>query len=730
MTQIATYSLARSAQEPRRQRNLCAAWLFHKGEFAGAEQPAFDDFAWEGIALPHCFNAEDTFTLDPGHYRGPAWYRKRFRLEGLDGGRAHLVFEGSFAATRVWLNGREIAASVDGYTGLAMDITEALLPGENVLAVRVDNTHNPDVLPGLDLPDYDLYGGLYREAFLIATGDVFVPRNGLRVRTPRVAADEATVEATVRVRSSQAREAHVQAVILDPNDTYVAHAKQPVALAAGENVVELAFPAIANPLLWSPDEPTLYRMVVTLTAGGESVDQTESRFGLRWFEFDRERGFFLNGEPLRLVGVNRHQDYVGLGSALPPRLQRADVEIMKEMGANFVRLSHYPQHPAFLDACDELGVCVYAEIASWQFIGGPKFFDRAEEMMRALIRRDANHPSVLLWGLLNEGRSKPLFERLNAAAHEEDPSRPTVYAENFPEEGTALGTVWIPDVLGLNYNLEILDELFARLPGRKFLCSEHTNAGTYDPGDPAGNAQQTDRIHAELEILEARPWMAGTALWCLHDYGTDYAVSRPIQRAGVLDEYRRPKESFHMLRARWRRDPVVHIEGHWNPTGEAGPRRVRVYTNCEQVALRLNGRDLGARSEGLIRTWEVPFEPGRLEAIGTRGGVQASHEVRTHGAPAQLRLEANAGALEGPGDGCWLTATLLDAEGAPVLSGQHGVEFTASGPARLRGLGGTPRARTIRGIARIAVTAEGEGEALIEAAAGRIRSGPLRIPCR
>jgi beta-galactosidase len=465
---------------------------------------------------------------------------------------------------------------------------------------------------------------------------------------------------------------------------------------------------------------------VTLTAGGEAADQVESRFGLRWYEFDRDRGFILNGEQLRLVGMNRHQDYPGLGNALAPRLQRADAEIIKAMGANFIRMSHYPQHPAFLDACDELGICLYAEIASWQFIGGPKFFDNAEAMLRAMIRRDANHPSIILWGLLNEGRNKPLFERLNAAAHEEDSSRPTVYADNNIEEGIERGTVWVPDVLGINYEIDRLDALREKLPGRKLLCSEHANAVTRDPADPVERAQQTDRINGELEILGARPWMTGSALWCMHDYGTDYEVSRPVQRSGALDEYRRPKESFYLLCARWRKDPVVHIEGHWNHApGET--RQVRVYTNCETVALRLNGKELGSRGDGFVRTWEVPFEPGVLEAVGVKGGVEARHEVRTHGAPAKLLLEAGAETLDAAGDACWLTAALYDSKGARVLSGQHEVTFTASGPVRIRGVGGRPVVSTIAGVAQIAITAEGVGEAVVEAAAGAIRSEAVRI---
>jgi beta-galactosidase len=729
MDSVQTYSLIPDSHHPRREHNFCAAWRFRKGDIPDAQRPDLDDSEWERISLPHCFNAEDTFTPPKGYYRGPAWYRKRFVVEDCAAERrAHLVFEGAFAVTRVWLNGRELASSVDGYTGMAVDVTDVLTPGENVIAVRVDNTHDPDVLPGLEEPDYDLYGGIYREAVLIGTHDLHVPRNGLRITTPTVSAHEVTVKATVHLCSSQSMDARLEALVHDPDGAAAARTEIEAPVQPGENIVEVTFPTIARPRLWSPQAPNLYRASVNIYTRGQLVDQVEIRFGLRWFEFDRDRGFFLNGEHLRLLGVNRHQDYPGLGNALPPRLQRADAELIKAMGANFVRASHYPQHHAFLDACDEFGICVYEEIASWQFIGGPAFADNAEAMMRAMIRRDANHPSIILWGLLNEGRDLALFQRLHAAAREEDTSRPTIYAENHPEKGLALGTVWVPDVLGINYEIYRLDEVRGMFPDRRLLSSEHANVTTFYPASADHCARQVDAINRELDILDSKPWIAGSALWSMHDYGTDYEVSRPVQRSGALDEYRRPKESFHLLCARWRQDAFVHIEGHWNPIPGVPKRTVRVYTNCDSVTLRLNGRALGGRSDGFIRIWELDFEPGSLQVEGMKDGVLAAHEVRTHGRPANVILAANAAGLDGPGDGCWLTAFLLDDDGAPVLTGQYEVEFLCSGPLRIRGVGGATTARTTRGVARVAVTmTEGRGEATACARTCGITSNSVQI---
>jgi beta-galactosidase len=729
MAHVPTYSLAPGRDKPRRTVIFCDGWRFHKGDAVDAHAPGLDDAGWEPIVLPHCFNAEDTFTPSRGYYRGPAWYRKRFAIRGLTPGRrAHLVLEGSFAVTDVWLNGRHLAHSVDGYTGMSVDLTDAVVGGENVLAIRVDNSHDPDVLPGREDPDYNLYGGIYREASLVGTNDVYVPRCGLRIATPQVTADSAHVEVSVHILSTIARDVRIEAVATDANRRVVARAQHQTAIRSGEDYVSLPLPTITNPRLWSPDAPHLYTMAVAISTDSGLADRVETCFGLRWFEFDIERGFFLNGEHLRLVGVNRHQDFPGLGNALPPRLQRADAELIKAMGANFARLSHYPQHPAFLDACDELGICAYQEIASWQFIGRPKFHDNAVAMMRAMIRRDANHPSIMLWGLFNEGRSRELFQRLHNAAHEEDPSRPTIYAENNPEKGIALETVGIPDVLGINYEIERLDEVRAMFGDRRLLSSEHANSTTHDLADWNRLAEQSDRINAELDVLDARPWMAGSALWSMHDYGTDYEPSWPIQRSGALDECRRPKESFWLLCARWCEQPMVRIEGHWNQIADAPMRRVRVYTNCDRVSLRLNGFDLGERTDGFIRTWEVAYEPGCLEAVGVKDGIEVRDELRTHGAPAKLILDANAAKLVGPGDACWLTARLLDAAGAPVLTGQHEIEFGADGPVVVRGAGGTATAVSIRGIARIALQAlGGRGEVVLKARAAGIESNEVRI---
>jgi beta-galactosidase len=414
--------------------------------------------------------------------------------------------------------------------------------------------------------------------------------------------------------------------------------------------------------------------------------------------------------------MNRHQDYPGLGNALLHRLQVRDAEILKETGANFTRLSHYPQHPVFLDACDRLGILVYEEIATWQYIGGEQFIRNAETMMRQMIARDANHPSIILWGLMNEGRSRPMFERLQRVAHASDPTRLTVYAENNPDEGKKLGTVDVPDVLGINYETNRIDQVHALLPDCKLVTSEHSNAGARR-GDMDAEMKQIDQVKANLDILESRPYMAGSTLWCMHDYGTDYWPAWPEAHSGALDSTRLPKELWYYLKSRWTQEPMVHLCGHWTWPGEGGkPRVVTVVTNCPSVELFLGGHSLGARKGENPMRWNVLYQPSILKAVGSCGGHELADELRPAGAPAKVELEANPHIIEViHADVSELTVRVRDAQGTLVpISGE--VRFEVAGPGVLRGIGGAPTAKISVGVGRILLqTTEKPGEITVRA---------------
>ncbi|MBI5095212.1 MAG: DUF4982 domain-containing protein [Candidatus Hydrogenedentes bacterium] len=666
-------------------RDFSQGWLFHSGATPWW-QPTGEKFdavleRWRHVCLPHSFNAEDTFTPARSFYTGVCWYRKTFTLSKESLQKAVFIeFGAAYSLADVWVNERYLGQFMGGFTGFGVDASDVVREGENLIAVKVDNSHDPDILPGIEVKemDYTLYGGLYREASLVITDKLHIARHGISVTTSGVTEEVATLH--VRVAIHNARDTEVEyecrGLLFDPSGALVGETCGRGQLGArAVGAVTLNSLEISRPKLWSVDSPELYSFRVDVQKDGSVVDTDEAAFGVRWFEFTADHGFFLNGKPVKLRGLNRHQDYPGLGNALPPRLQVRDAEILKEMGANFVRLSHYPQHPAFLDACE--------------------------------IARDRNHPSVILWGLLNEGRSKGLFERLHRVAKASDSTRPTVYAENHPLQGKELGSVFVPDVLGLNYELEHIDDIRATLPTIKFVSSETTNYEHRRRGDFQHDIANVKRYKQDTDIVEGREFMAGMALWSMHDYGTDYELSWPIQNSGALDCYRLPKAGYWYLRARWSTEPVVRIIGHWNWAGQEGKTiPVCVCANADSVELFLNEKSLGTKSDRYLTQWDVAYAPGALRAVAHFGSATVEHSLATAGNIAAIHIETSTSILRADGaDTAEITVTIVDAQGKPALTEDGHAAFRVEGPATLRGIAGIPVTTVLAGTGRIALQA-------------------------
>lgn len=712
-------------------------WYFRLGEYdvvkAGYAAGEWEKKGgWDPISLPHSFNAANTFTTLRGYYRGIGWYRKHvFLAEDWVEREVFLQFGAAYSVADLWVNEVYIGRYVGGFTPIEADVSHAVRAGDNLIAVKVSNAHDPGVLPGKDIPDYCLYGGLYREAALILKDRLHIVQDGVRVTTPQVSEAAATAQIEVRVRNdySERKNGICVAEIVDGEGAPV-RCERAFTVEAGKEATALLKPdPIPQPRLWSLEDPKRYRALIHLydtalasqvdalvapiesmtnqTSPEKEVDRDIADFGFRWFEFKADEGFFLNGKRVKLQGVNRHQDYPGLANALPQWMQRRDAQMIKDAGANFVRTSHYPQHPAFLDECDRLGILVYEEICSWQYVGGQGFTQNAESMMRAMIARDINHPSIILWGLFNEGRSLDLFERLHHIAKALDPARPTVYAENSPDEGLKLGVTNVPEVLGLNYSTEKLPEIHASLPGKPLFSSEYAAASGGTRKDLDRQLLQIAEIKKQLDPIETQPFMAGHTLWSMHDYSTDYWGGWPVHHSGVLDAWRLPKDGWHYMQTRWQTKPVVHICGHWTWPGEEGKNRtVTVLNNCPTVELFLNGQSLGARTGENPAQWEVPYAPGELRAVGTNADLHAEDTIRTAGAPTALRLECSKDQLmSGSWDAVEITAKVVDAQGVVVPLSNTVVEFSVDGPGLLRGVGGAPTCTLEMGMGRIILQA-------------------------
>ena len=709
-------------------------WLFEKDDWVGlhnASQMSWDDSKWQHIRLPHSWNAEDTFDSQRGYYRGYGWYRKHFNIDPtLQGKIIHLHFGAIFTQAQIWVNEIYFGEFSTGYTPIDIDVTKALKwDGDNLIAIRVNNIHNDNIPPGRWRMDYNCYGGIYREVKMIILSPLHLVEDELFVTTPTVSQKQSHIHVNVKIKnqSSSTKTGRVRCRLFD-GDVLVAEFSQSVRLPAGLMISVPKLDArIRSIRLWSPKNPHLYSLRVTLFENEKPTDDLEQKIGFRTFSFDAEKGFFLNGELLKLRGLNRHQGYPGLANAVPVRLQIEDANVLKQLGANFVRCSHYPQHPAFLSACDSLGILVYEEVASWQHIGGNPFIEIMNRMLDGMIRRDRNHPSIILWGMMNEGRSVKMFQKLQKTAHRLDPTRSTSYAENHIKEAIALGTAFMPDVLGLNYNLKKYDDLHQNYPHLKLTNTECTNADEGVFGDFTLQIKSVLQIKSDLNFIDSRPYLGGSCIWCFHDYGTEYKPVWPIQKSGVVDVYRRFKEGAFYLQSRWRDEPFLHIAGHWTWPGDEGKNKdVYVWHNCDKVRLYLNGMEVKNKVNDHL--WKVAYTSGELKAVGKKGNKTVKFRLDTAGEPQQLILNPLSKRINADGfDAVPVYAQIEDANNVGVPLQGKKVRFTISGPGKLIGIGGATSALTAAGSAAIIVQSTGRVGEIVVTAQYRDLAGECKI---
>lgn len=724
-------------------RNLIAneTRIWHKADNHGLsrpENPASD--AWRTVDLPHDFVIEGDFSakapLNNGSlHGGKGCYLRKFELSPEDAGRRiHLEFDGVYRDCMVHVNGHFIGRHLDGYTSFGYDISEVCRFGAlNAVTVLVDATEN-------ELWSYE-GGGIYRGVRLVKTAPVFIPRWGVCVRTGDAKAPGQT-EVSVELVNRGYRETQVSVLfeILDDAGVIVAkETSEPVSLGIMKGNTVAQRLNVQTPGLWSVDHPVRYRLRASVMRDGACVDAQVTTFGYRTFHFDAATGFSLNGVSMKMKGVCCHQDHAGVGVAVPPALQEWRVKRLKEMGVNAIRTSHNPPDPALLDACDRLGMMVMDEIRM------PGIEAEHLGQVESVIRRDRNHPSVILWslgneemGIQNKEAGVRIFRRLQQLSHELDPTRPTTYAMNcdwiniskfHDDQGFRF------DVFGANYRndqkSERYDEFHRRHPDWPMLGSETWGGtctrGLYEPdkstlpvridprrmNDPdlwndeahKGFASAYQNWHTPwgYSIEETwqdcakRPYMAGTFLWTGFDYRGEtspYLWPAVITRYGILDLCGFHKEVAHYLRAWWRpNDPHLFLMPHWNWEGHEGePIDVWCYGNAAEVELFLNGKSLGRKAmpENFRSEWKVPYEKGALEAVGygKDGKETLRFARRTASAPAAIRLESErVKGREGAADIMIVNAAIIDRHGEVCPRADDVVEFTVEGPAEILGVG-------------------------------------------
>ncbi|HEX4119637.1 MAG TPA: glycoside hydrolase family 2 TIM barrel-domain containing protein, partial [Verrucomicrobiae bacterium] len=728
-------------------RRLDDGWQYHQGALGGIWEvwrgnKASDNVAWTPVRLPHCFNAFDAVDPDVHYYQGPGWYRTRLAVANpYPDGRTLLHFEGAGQKTQVYVDLEKVGGlHIGGYDEFTVDITDAaaraMKRGDKVpVAVLCDNSRDLEMIPS-NLSDFTLYGGLYRHVSL-----VYVPAISLERVHVEPAANHASVKVRARLYNPAALkgEVEVSVEIRDPNGNAIHTSTRKIRAWTGEK--EIFSGAIPNAQLWSPSDPVLYHCTVTLKSShGEQVDQEP--FGLRSYEFVEHGPFKLNGRRLLLRGTQYHQDHAGVGAAVSDDDTRRALRMIKEMGANFVRLSHYQQSPLVLNLCDELGLLVWEEIPWCRGgLGGERYQKQAHDMLGAMIDQHYNHPAVILWGLGNENdwpgdfpkisknAIRAFMSELNAQAHKLDPSRLTCirrcdFCKDIPDVYSP--SIWAGWYSGryTEYRAAVEKEIkedkrffHAEWGGdshagrhsedpEKMLGKVATGKGTAETGLAYKRGGGAVRVSSDgdwsetyicnlfdwyLKEQETMPDLTGSAQWIFEDFATPLRPENPIPRVnekGLTERDLTPKEGYYVFQSYWADKPMVHIYGHTWPVrwGAEGEKKwVRVYSNCGDVELFLNGKSVGVKHRdsqdfpGAGLRWEVPFLDGAntLKAVGHKGSVEAADEIMFDYQPAKWRAPSQLTLHEVARDGDVVTleARAFDDAGTWCLDATNIVRF-------------------------------------------------------
>ena len=743
---ILTVSAETAPANPRDVASFDRGWKFSLGDKTDAPKPDFDDSAWRDIDIPHDFMIEGVAGPDPGTMQGPfdqkspagngggylnggvAWYRKTFTLpESAKGKRISILFDGAYMDSDVYLNGQLLGNHPYGYTSFSYDLTPNAKFGteKNVLAVRLN----------IEQPCSRWYsgGGLYRHVWLVTTKPVHVAQWGTYITTPQASATNALVKIVTQVvRDAQASrdevtETTLTTIILDPSGKEVARTEDSKKILSEEGVSFAQTISLPTAQLWSCDTPVLYHAVSEVRVNGVLTDSYTTRFGIRSIEFTINDGFKLNGEHVSIKGVCDHHDLGCLGSVALKRGFERQLEILKSMGCNALRTSHNPPSPEMLDLCDQMGILVMDEaFDEWKQSktknGYGRFFDDwSQQDLVSMLHRDRNHPSIIIWSVGNEvyegfrahgdAIAKPLVD----TCHREDPTRMVTSALQQPYKALQFDFQKALDVFGCNYTVKIYDD--PRVKGIMPLLGSETASETDSRGeyglalDAQGNVKinarfdnqvtSYDTFHppwatsAEEDLLAVKnaPWNAGEFCWTGFDYigePTPYGWPSRSSYFGINDLCGFPKDRYYLYKSQWSSDPVVHIlPMSWNWKGFEGKAiPVRVFTNADSVELFLNGDSLGVQSmekdaKDLHLEWSVPYAPGELKAVATKGGqVVATDIVKTAGDPAQITLTPDRSTIVANGqDLSFIKVTILDKDGNVCPDAVNSIKFEVDGSA-------------------------------------------------
>jgi beta-galactosidase len=714
-------------------------------------QPRFDDSAWQKINLPHDWAIEGPFTRAGGGgmgrlpSAGVGWYRKKLVVPAEDEGRRILLdVDGAMSYAAVWLNGKLVGGWPFGYASWRLDLTPFVqVGGDNTLVVRLDNP--PDSsrwYPG---------AGIYRNVWLVKTSPVHVGQWGTKLTTPEVSRQAATVNLEVTIQNDSKENTSVvvttEVFELDPKGESRGAAVarfQPlrVEVQSGGQMIAKGGCSITRPRLWGPppqQRPILYVAATSLSQDGKIVDNYETRFGVRELKYDPNAGVLINGERIELKGVCNHHDLGALGAALNFRALQRQLELLQEMGCNAIRTSHNPPAPELLELTDQMGFLVMDETFDvWVRQKTPLDFhlifpEWHEQDLRAHLRRDRNHPSVILWSIGNEVGEQftgtngiGVAKELCAIVHEEDPTRSTTTAMNWAQPTNALPAV--VDVVGLNYQGAGIRGTPGKYPAfheklpEKVIIGSETAAALSTRGEymfpvsasnsaaagPNSGEDRTNRQVSAYELYaaafgssadkvfasqEGHPYVGGEFVWTGWDYlgePTPFDQSRSSY-FGIIDLAGFKKDRFYLYQAHWRPDfPMAHILPHWTwpeRVGQLTP--VHVFTSADEGELFLNGKSLGRKKKAAfeyrLRWDEAVYEPGTLKVVTYRNGSRwAVSEMKTAGPADSVKLQPDRTEFQADGrDLCFITAAVMDNAGVIAPRADNRISFQIEGPGEI-----------------------------------------------
>lgn len=724
-------------------------WRFMKGDVAEAQSVTFNDSKWRTLNVPHDWSIEGENLKDNpgggsiGYFpMGTGWYRKNFSVPGYNKNKVYTIeFDGVYMNSTVWLNGHLLGTWPYGYSSFSYDLTPYLKKSGNVLAVKVDNSAQTN-------SRWYTGSGIYRHVRLVETQKTHFEKWGVFNHTLSIADGKAVVRVQSEFSNGEgkAQSVVIRHSVIDDKGNVVCSNEATVNVAAGGKGVDTQDITVPNPTLWDLENPYLYTLKSTIVDGKKVIDEVENTMGIRTIEYPLDKGFLLNGKQVKMKGVNLHHDGGAVGAAVPERVWERRLEILKSGGCNAIRTAHNAPAPEFLDLCDKLGMLVMDE-AFDQWIHGKNnndyhlyYNEWHERDLTAMVARDRNHPSVVMWSVGNEIRDQRSAEGPGAAAeliaicHKLDPTRLVTsgndeIASNSPTSPEFLAA-FENDIIGYNYpdrwrtRREVLYSIDkTAYPTRRVVATESTGVGgtrrEYQfPGaaSPSDTGQRFRRnrglISSNLIDVEQRwrfttayDYVIGDFMWTGIDYyGESGWPSRGAQ-SGYLDNCGFKKDGYYFFKSIWSDEPVVHLFPHWNWEGHEGEiMQVACYSNCEEVELFVNGRSYGkkttefprrgvdkswasygegkhfATTSDLHLVWDVEYQPGEIKAVGIRNGQKFEDVIRTAGAPAQLRATVDRATFRAnPSDVAHITVEVLDKDGNICPITDNLVRFTVTG---------------------------------------------------